>query len=101
MYSPNPCIFERTCYPAVERTAARLQQWVGAVFGDNAIGLRFLGLVLGFELVGDAVVLLGEPLFGLERGDTAGSCRFVSICKRTASPPGAYNRKLKGDLASM
>ena len=48
-----------------------LQERVGAVLGHDAVGLALLGLVLGFELVGDAVVLLGEKLFGFERGDAA------------------------------
>lgn len=50
-----------------------LQKRVGAVLGDDAVGLALLGLVLGLELVGDAVVLLGEPLFGFESGDATGA----------------------------
>jgi hypothetical protein len=46
------------------REKVSLQERVGAVLGHNAVGLRLLGLVLGLELVGDAVVLLGEPLLG-------------------------------------
>lgn len=47
---------------------ASLQEGVGAVLGHNAIGLALLGLVLGLELVADAVVLLGEVLLCFERG---------------------------------
>ncbi len=50
-----------------------LQERVGPVLGNDAVGLGLLGLVLRLELVGDAVVLVGEPFLGLESGNAAGA----------------------------
>lgn len=50
-----------------------LQEWVGTILGDDAVGLGLLGLVLDLKFVLDLVVLLGEPLLGFEGGNAAGS----------------------------
>ena len=54
-----------------------LQERVGAVLGHDAVGLALLGLVLGLELVTDAVVDLRKVLLGLEGSDATGAyCEY-------------------------